>query len=103
MNSRKFFELIGLAYISRKLVWGEKTCIDKIKKNLAHLIIISNDCGLSTNRKINYYALAYNIFILKFGTKFELGHSIGKNMVSVILITDFDIANKLKSISEVQI
>jgi len=101
MNSKSFFDLLGLAYISKKLVWGEKSCIDKIKKRAASLIIMSNDCGCATKKKIKNYALAYNIFIKEFGTKFELGRSIGKNMVSVILIIDFNIANKLREISEV--
>jgi len=108
MNSKKFFDLLGLAYISKKLTWGERSCIDKIKKkpaylDLVYLIIISSDCGYSTKKKIKNCALAYNIFIISFGTKFELGRSIGKSMASVILITDSNIANKLRLISEVQV
>lgn len=101
MDSKKFYEVLGLAYISKKLVWGELSCTDKIKNGSAFLVIIANDIGLATQKKINYLTSHYDIPIIKFATKFELGQCIGKRIVSVIVILDLNFARKLKNIMEV--
>ena len=101
MNSKKFYELLGLAYISKKLSWGEISCINAIKNGSASLIIIANDIGMATQKKINHFASLYNVSVIKFATKFELGKCIGKKIVSVIVISDLNFARKLKNITEV--
>lgn len=101
MNSKKFYEVLGIAYIAKKMSWGEISCIQQIKNKSVYLIIISDDIGNSTKKKICRFASAFNISIIVFGSKFELGYCIGKKIVSVIAISDFNLARKLKKILEV--
>jgi Ribosomal protein HS6-type (S12/L30/L7a) len=101
MNSKRFYELIGICYLARKLSWGEKACIENIKSNTAKLIVISNDIGYSLQKKIIATSKIYKIPLIVVGTKLELGKAIGKHIVSIIVVNDIKLADKLKKIVEV--
>ena len=101
MNSKRICELLGIAYVAKKIAWGEVSCIEKIKNKSATLIILANDIGQATKKKIEHFALANDLPVVNFSTKLELGHCIGKEVVSVIAITDKILASKLKKLSEV--
>lgn len=96
MNLKKIYELIGISFIAKKLCWGEKSCLENIKH--AKLIAISCDIGNSTKKKFTVLSDKYQLPLLVLGSKFDMGLAIGKQMVSVIIITDTKLSDKIKKI-----
>ena len=101
MNLKKIYELIGISFIAKKLFWGEKSCIENIR--LARLIIISSDIGNSTKKKFMVLSDRYKLPLLVLGTKYDLGSALGKQLISVIIITDKKLSDKIKKNLEVQV
>ena len=97
--SKKICELIGIAFIAKKLFWGDFACASNIY--LAKLIIISTDCGGAICKKFSFLAQKFNLPLIRFATKVELAQCIGKQIVSVIVITDEKLSAKIKKYMEV--
>ncbi len=98
MNETKVYNLLGLTQKAGKLVSGENTLISKGNFNKYSLLIIAQDSSEATKKKFINKAINNNIDYILFGTKNELGMSLGKSPRTVLAISDFKLAQKIKEL-----
>ncbi len=84
----KAYARIGLAMKAGKLVSGEDTCMKAIKKGKGKLVIIASDSTSNTCKRFNNMCKHRNIPCIEWGTKEELGKSIGKHYRAVVCVID---------------
>lgn len=89
------YRFIGLAMKAGKLTSGEQSCERIIKSNKASLVIVSEDASSNTVKKFTDDCSYNGVHFLQFGDKEKLGKSIGKDIRSVIAITDEGFSQKL--------
>ena len=86
---------LGLAMKAGKLVSGEFMAENAIKENKAALVIIAEDASDNTKKHFTDMCNYRDIPILFFGTKEQIGASIGKQMRASIVITDEGFAKSI--------
>ncbi len=84
----KIKNLLTLAAKSGNIVSGEETCINHLKKDTIHLIILAEDASENTKKKFTDKTSYRNIPIRYWKKKEELGNTIGKASRTIIGITD---------------
>jgi ribosomal protein L7Ae-like RNA K-turn-binding protein len=94
MNT-KIKNLLTLAAKSGNVVSGDETCINYIKKDAVHLLILAEDASENTKKKFNDKASFRDIPIRSWKGKDELGSTIGKETRTIIGIIDKGFAEKL--------
>lgn len=87
-NNNVLYSLIGMCQKAGKLVSGNEMVEAAIKSQKAVLLITAEDTGASMLKKFNDKAKFYNVDTVCFGTKLQLGQSIGKGPRSAVAITD---------------
>jgi ribosomal protein L7Ae-like RNA K-turn-binding protein len=84
----KFLQLLGLAMRAGKVVSGKEWVIREIRSGKAQLVILAEDAKKNTEKKVSDKCDFYNVPLLRYGTRKELGSAIGKETRVVIAITD---------------
>lgn len=86
----KIDSLLSLAARARKLISGSEMVITDLKsyKRKTKLVIIATDAKDKIKEEVKFQASKAGVEVLEYSTKEELGHYIGKEMRSVIGITD---------------
>lgn len=84
----KWLNTLGLAMRAGKVVSGEDQVLDSIKSQKATFVLLSQDAGKSTKKRITDKCKTYQVPIYQYGTREELGKAIGKPARVVIAITD---------------
>jgi ribosomal protein L7Ae-like RNA K-turn-binding protein len=87
--------MLGLAMKAGKVASGEFATDKGVKTGKACLVIVSEDASDNTKKMFSNMCEFYEVPIFYYGTKEELGHSIGKAMRSSLAITDENFANSL--------
>lgn len=99
MNDQ-WMSLVGLANRARKIVSGEEQVLREIRGNRAKLVLLSADASENTMKKVTdkckFYKVPYKII----GSRFILGHSIGKEARVTIAICDDGFAKKIAQVLE---
>ncbi len=98
MNKEKTLQLLGLATRARMTITGEEMTVNEVRKGKVELVILSEDASKNTNKKLHDKCNSYNVDLQVFGTRFELGHAIGKTERVTVAITDPGFAKKIKSL-----
>jgi len=90
MKNSKMSSFLSLASRARKIISGVDmvVCDLKSSKRKTKLLIIAEDAKENVKKEINFLADKYNIEIIEYLTKEELGHLIGKGERSVVGILD---------------
>ena len=92
------FQIIGMANRARRLVAGEETCERMIKSGKVKLCIIAEDASFNTKKKFGNMCKYRNVEIVSLGNKEELGKFTGKELRSVIAVTDEGFTKKIKEL-----
>ncbi|ALS78289.1 MULTISPECIES: YlxQ family RNA-binding protein [Planococcus] len=100
MNKQKILQLLGLATRARMTISGEEMSVSEVRKGKAKLVIISEDASDNTHKKLHDKCKSNGVELRVFGSRYELGHAIGKEERVVIAITDSGFAKKLISLIE---
>lgn len=90
-----FLQFLGLIKKAGKLIEGYNKCEDAIKKDILHLIIISNDCSENTKNKFINYCNKFNINYIRKYSKEELGNILGRKEINILGVTDKNMSDKL--------
>lgn len=90
------YSMIGLANKAGKLVSGEDAVRNSIRSGKAKLVILAEDASGNTKKRFSNSAAFYNIALVTWGLKEELGSCIGKSERSVIGITDDNFSKSIK-------
>ncbi|NEW05589.1 50S ribosomal protein L7ae [Paenibacillus sp. SYP-B3998] len=96
MMKNKFLSQLGLAMRAGKLVTGDEGVFKAIRSGEAKLVIIAEDASANTQKKFQDKCLFYGVKLIAMGTKYELGHSIGKEMRVTIGVLDGGFAQMLQ-------
>ncbi|MCH5344068.1 MAG: ribosomal L7Ae/L30e/S12e/Gadd45 family protein [Acetatifactor sp.] len=95
MKQNKVLSLLGLAIRGRNLVSGEFQTLEAIKKGSAMLVIIATDASANTKKLFTDKCSYYEVPVLQYGTKEELGRAIGKDLRSSLGICDAGLADAI--------
>ena len=91
--------MIGLAVRAGKCSTGEETIIKDIQQNRAKLVIMANDIGPQTKKKITNKCKTYNVpYKIIEEDREVLSQKIGKAKRVGVAILDEGFATKIKSL-----
>lgn len=100
MNSN-YLNLLGLVYRARKCSLGEENIIKDIQKKRAKLVLLANDIGQQTKKKMMDKCQTYDIPLIVLDVdRNTLSQAIGKQQRVAIAILDDGFANKVLSLLE---
>lgn len=99
MNS-PFLQFLGICKKARALTEGYNKNEELVEKRKIKLLILSTDASENTEKKFTNYSIKYRFKLIKDFKKEELGYSVGREEITVIGITDSNMAKKLISIYE---
>ncbi|SDN29372.1 YlxQ family RNA-binding protein [Alkalicoccus daliensis] len=88
MMDQKQTSLLGLMQRARAVTTGEEQVVKAIQSKKAKAVILSSDASANTHKKINDKCSFYKVPLYITGTRYELGHAIGKEARVVIAILD---------------
>lgn len=95
MNN-KFLSNLGLAMRAGKVVTGAEFVTEAVRSGAAKLVIVAEDVSENTLKKLSDKCNTYQVPLLKYGDRNELGASIGKETRAVLAVTDAGFARLLK-------
>ncbi|WP_079910228.1 YlxQ family RNA-binding protein [Paenibacillus sp. 32352] len=96
MMNNKWFNNLGLAMRAGKVITGEDAVIDAVRKGEAKMVIVAEDSSPNTLKKVNDKCSTYQVPLHQYGSREQLGASIGKETRVVLAITDAGFAKMLK-------
>lgn len=100
MSESNIYSFIGLARKAGAVALGESMAHQAVKKDAAHLVLITHDASENTRKKIETALYGTNIPALTFGTKERLGQMLGKTFLSVVAITEKGFAERVYKLIE---
>lgn len=95
-----YLNMLGLAFRAGKISLGEETIVKEIQHQKAKLVIIANDTGKQTMKKLTDKCASYNIPCIVAGSRDEISAAIGKSGRVAVAILDAGFAKKIKSMLE---
>ncbi len=84
----KVLGYLGLAQRGRKLVSGEFSTEDAVKKGKACVVIIAGDASENTKKQFRNMCDFYQVPCYEFADKETLGHAVGKELRASLALTD---------------
>ncbi|WP_110250372.1 YlxQ family RNA-binding protein [Streptohalobacillus salinus] len=97
-NQQKYLSMLGLAMRARRLSLGEDQIIKDIKRNEAKLVLIAEDTGYQTHKKLTdkckFYEVDYKIIC----DRDSLSIAIGKSGRVAVAVLDEGFAKKIASL-----
>lgn len=104
LKQNRILSLLGIAMKGRNLVSGEFQTLDAIRNGSAMLVIIAEDASANTRKKFTDKSSYYEVPVMYYGTKEELGNAIGKDFRSVLGVCDAGLADVIgRQLKEEQI
>ncbi|HOL84437.1 L7Ae/L30e/S12e/Gadd45 family ribosomal protein [Thermoclostridium caenicola] len=96
MSENRIYSFIGLARKAGKVAAGDCAVESAIKRGKAACVILSEDASPNTEKKYLGICGAKGIPIIRFGARQRLGEILGKEMYSVIAVTDMGFASRIE-------
>ncbi|MFC0524180.1 YlxQ family RNA-binding protein [Pontibacillus salicampi] len=93
-----YLNLLGLAFRAGKCTLGEEAIVRDIQRKRAYLVLIAQDTGASTKKKLEDKCRYYDIPNRVVDHRDTLSNAIGKTGRVAVAITDRGFANKIKSL-----
>lgn len=94
-----YLNTLGLAYRARKCSVGEETIVKDIQSRRAKLILLANDIGPQTRKKITDKCKTYDVpYVIIDDDRETLGNAIGKSQRVAAAILDTGFAAKISAI-----
>ncbi|WP_152656359.1 YlxQ family RNA-binding protein [Oceanobacillus sp. CFH 90083] len=93
-----YLNIIGLAVRAGKCSTGEDTIIKDIRKGRAKLVLLAEDIGPQTKKKLSDKCSSYNIPYRFVDNRDIISQAIGKEQRVAIAILDAGFAKKLLSL-----
>ena len=88
ISNKNLLSFLSLMKKAGKLVSDEFGTESAVKEGKAHIVVVPVDASDNTKKLFSDKCKFYDIPIVFFGTKEELGHAIGKGERSSLAITD---------------
>lgn len=94
----KALNLLGLMTRAGKIITGEDLIIKNLQESKIKLLLIAEDCGKNTKKKLSDKSSYYNIEKLEAFSIDEISKAIGRENRVAVGITDTGFSNKLKEL-----
>ncbi|MBS7530775.1 YlxQ family RNA-binding protein [Hazenella sp. IB182353] len=94
----KLNQLLGLSMRAGKLISGEELVLRAVRSRSAKLVIMSEDAAKNVEKKVTDKCHTYEIPLLRFGTRTDIGNAIGKGQRVVVALTDQGFAQSIKKL-----
>ncbi len=88
MQMNRILSNLGLAQRAGAVVSGEFAVEKAVKCGMAELVIVACDASDNTKKKMRNMTDYYQVPMLMYATREELGHSLGKEYRSMAAVTD---------------
>ena len=98
MDKSKILSILGLCQRANRLVSGEEMSLDKIKSNQAKLVILANDAGYNTTKRVTDKSKTSQVQVINVFSSDEISKAIGKSNRKVLAIKDQGFAKKIISL-----
>ncbi|HHU74818.1 MAG TPA: 50S ribosomal protein L7ae [Clostridiales bacterium] len=95
-ETKKVYNLIGIATKSRNLVSGEFSTEKAVKEHRASLVIVAEDSSDNTKKMFTNMCTYYKVPIYFFGEKDKLGHAMGKEIRASLAVLDKGLADAIE-------
>ena len=92
----KILSMIGMATKAGKVVSGEFSTEKAVKTGKAFLVIVSEAASDNTKKMFRNMCSYYEVPMYTYGTKEELGHSMGKEFRASLAVTDEGFAKSIE-------
>src|SRR5690625_1538341 len=96
-----YLNLVGLAYRARKCSTGEETIIKDIQQKKAKLLLIANDIGPQTHKKLTDKCKTYNIPYATVVDRETLAKTIGQSQRVTITILYKGLVHKIQYLQNI--
>jgi len=93
-----YLNMIGLAYRAGKCSLGEETILKDIRSNRAKLVLLANDIGPQTKKKLTNKCNFYHVPYVIADDRETLSNAIGKSQRVAIAILDAGFAAKISAL-----
>lgn len=93
--TNKLYSMLGIGKKAGLVVLGETGSMHSIKKDKSKMIILSEDASDNTKDKIISLCDKHKIKYYIIGEKQKLGYALGKDLLSIISITDYKFAEAI--------
>ena len=98
--SEKIYSFIGLARKAGALALGEELTERVVKSRKAYLVIVTQDAADNTLKKIETALFGSETPMIRFGNKENLGKVLGKELISVIGVTNKQFSDRINVMIE---
>jgi len=95
LKQNKALSLLGLATRGRNLVSGEYQTETAVKDGSAMLVIVAVDASANTKKLFTDKCSFYEVPLLEYGTKVQLGWAMGKGLRSSLAVCDAGLAQAI--------
>lgn len=92
----RILAMVGMAMKAGKVVSGEFSTEKAVKEGKAFLVIVSESASDNTKKKFRNMCTFYEVPMYIYGTKEELGHSMGKEFRASLAVTDDGFAKSIE-------
>ncbi len=92
----KILSMVGMATKAGKVVSGEFATEKAVKTGKAFLVIVSEAASDNTKKMFRNMCSYYEVPMYTYGTKEELGHSMGKEFRASLAVTDEGFAKSIE-------
>lgn len=89
----KVLSMIGMSARAGKVLSGEFSVEKAVKTFKAYLVIVAGDASDNTKKKFRNMCEFYEVPLIEYSNKDELGGAIGRELRSSVAITDEGLAN----------
>ncbi|HWO77997.1 MAG TPA: YlxQ family RNA-binding protein [Bacillus sp. (in: firmicutes)] len=100
MTQNNWMSLLGLANRARKVVSGEESVIQEVRRGKAKLVLLAKDASDNTMKKVLDKCKYYQVPVCIVESREQLGHSIGKPARVIVCVTDGGFANSVRGLLE---
>ncbi|MCE4956739.1 L7Ae/L30e/S12e/Gadd45 family ribosomal protein [Macrococcoides caseolyticum] len=97
-NHDKLMNLLGLSMRARKLVTGEELVINEVRNKKCKLVILARDAGPNTTKTVTNKCGSFNVPLVQYGTRYELGYALGKSERVTLGIMDAGFAKSIQKL-----
>ncbi len=92
----KVLSMLGLAEKSGNVASGEFSTEQSVKKGKSYLVIVAEDASDNTKKQFTDMTNFYEVPMIIYGTKDDLGNAIGKQFRASISINDENFARAIE-------
>jgi ribosomal protein L7Ae-like RNA K-turn-binding protein len=95
MMKNKMFSTLGLAMRAGKVVSGDDTVLKAVRAGEAKLVLLATDAAANAQKKFRDKCSFYQIPLIEYGSRFELGSAVGKVDRVVLAVTEAGFAARI--------